>query len=460
MPEQTATAASDQWSATSETAGAGSGNAQVPTDEEILGITEEAEASDQQPAPIPSGPATGDQEQAWAEPASGGQATKAAAKTQPQATEPKPQEEGLLSPGGAAPPAWLKQLYADPKFGKEAQRLWDTSAAYREAFSTVAEARAVKELFPGGAEEARAVHAKANALDEADEQFVSGDPEAQTQLATEWYEDNPEAFTRMVSVSAKLLAAREPETYQHLTSQIFLGTLQRENFDKRVELLREALEKNDAEALKALVGNLVGWAQQKGIAGDPAKAGAISPERQVLERERQELIRQRQELEARTYQGFEQAAQTAVQSSIQQSIEGTLANVLKDAPFTEAGRKRIAEEVFRTVDEKLRQDKGLTRQYAAIVRPGGRSWRLDEAAKTQVVNLLAGRAKALIPAVAKQVVADYTAYVLSANKEVIGRKESAARRVDIAGGGAPQTRVRPLTQEDIRGMSDLDVLNL
>ncbi len=44
MPEQTATAASDQRSATSETAGAGTGNAQVPTDEEILGITEEAEA--------------------------------------------------------------------------------------------------------------------------------------------------------------------------------------------------------------------------------------------------------------------------------------------------------------------------------------------------------------------------------------------------------------------------------
>ncbi len=453
MPEQTATATSDQRSAISETAGAGSGNAQVPTDEEILGITEEAEASDQQPA-------TGDQEQASTAQA---QATEAVAKPQQQATEQRVQEEGLLSPSGTAPPAWLKQLYADPKIGREAQRLWDTSAAYREAFPTVAEARAVKELFPGGAEEARAVHAKANALDEADEQFVSGDPEAQTQLATEWYDDNPEAFTRMVSVSAKLLAEREPEAYQQLTSQIFLGTLQRENFDKRVELLREALEKNDAGALKALVGNLVGWAQQKGIAGDPAKTGHISPERQVLERERQELTRQRQELEARAYQGFEQAAQTAVQGSIQQSIQGTVANVLKDAPFTDAGRKRIAEEVFRTVDEKLRADKGLTRQYAAIVRPGGTrhgGWRLDEQAKTQVVNLLVGRAKALIPAVAKQVVADYTAYVLSSNKEVIGRKESAARRVDIAGGAAPQTRVRPLTQEDIRGLSDAEVLDL
>jgi len=71
-----------------------------------------------------------------------------------------------------------------------------------------------------------------------------------------------------------------------------------------------------------------------------------------------------------------------------------------------------------------------------------------------------GHSKALIPAVAKQVVAEHTSYLVGANKALIEKKEGAAKRVDIAGGGAPEVRVRPLKPEDVRGMTDEEILDM
>ena len=463
MPE-TATVPQGGTSATSGNIPGESGSAAgaALTDEQILGITEDSQASTE---------ATPRQEDAARKGGATRQEDGRAAETQP-----KPEDAGL-KPGatqaeeiqpGQPLPEWAKQLLADPAYrgiGPKVQQLWDQHQAYRELYPTVAEARAVKELFPGGAEEAKAVHARALALDAADEQFVSGDPAAQGELALQWYQDNPEAFSRMVAVSARLLAEREPETYKQLTEGMFLAALQAERFDKRVDLLREALAKNDGEALKGLVETLVGWAENRGISrrGGPARSG-IDPERQAIQQEREKLDIERRALQAEQYGAFHNAAQTSVETQVQQSIQGTLAKVLKDAPFTEGGKKRIAEDIFRQVDNTLRADRGLARQYASIVRPRGPAqgagWRLDPAAQDAVVSLLVGRAKALIPAVAKQVVAEHTSYLVGANKALIEKKEGAAKRVDIAGGGAPEVRVRPLKPEDVRGMTDEEILDM
>src|SRR3989454_2516502 len=51
--------------------------------------------------------------------------------------------------------------------------------------------------------------------------------------------------------------------FRSLTEGMFLAALQAERFDKRVDLLREALAKNDGEALKGLVETLVGWRSEE-----------------------------------------------------------------------------------------------------------------------------------------------------------------------------------------------------
>src|SRR5437899_7349009 len=58
--------------------------------------------------------------------------------------EGKPAEE---LPVGASPPDWLKALYNDPKFGKQAQSLWDRTSAFQQLFQTVQEAKQLKEAI-------------------------------------------------------------------------------------------------------------------------------------------------------------------------------------------------------------------------------------------------------------------------------------------------------------------------
>src|SRR5437763_1776977 len=60
------------------------------------------------------------------------------------------------------PPPWLAAQMRDPWSGDEARELWNgvqqarqEAAAYREVFAKPEDARALKELYPGGVEQAR-----------------------------------------------------------------------------------------------------------------------------------------------------------------------------------------------------------------------------------------------------------------------------------------------------------------
>src|SRR5216684_2478903 len=65
-------------------------------------------------------------------------------------------------PGMTVPPAWLAREMKDPWVGDEAREMWEgvqraqrEAAAYREAFGTPQDARALKEIYPGGVAEAK-----------------------------------------------------------------------------------------------------------------------------------------------------------------------------------------------------------------------------------------------------------------------------------------------------------------
>jgi len=80
-----------------------------------------------------------------------------------------------------------------------------------------------------------------------------------------------------------------------------------------------------------------------------------------------------------------------------------------------------------------------------------------------VAQLIAARAKALLPSVAKRVVADWTTSVLALARRKTEKQDAAARRVDIVGGGGyPDSARRGLAPRDIdyRRISDEDILSL
>jgi hypothetical protein len=426
-----ATSAANDASSAIPTSGRSSNGAAL-TDEQILGIGAEDTAA-------PSREEEGVQPAASQDSTAVGEAARA-------------QDAGRDARGAVrdAPPVpeWLKPLFADPKVGREVQSLWDRHQAYLDVFPTVAEARAFKELFPGGAEAAKKLLAESEEVAEVDDAYFSADPRVQSQLAANLYQDDPAAFRSMLSQSARVLAERDPAAYHALSSDILASALQAEQFDQHVELMRQARERGDSEALGRLTDQLIKWSQKFGSASPPAAgrpATAKDPQQAELARQREQLQREQQEFRASQYGAFQQSANDAVVSQVRQSIEAATAAVLPTG-ISDGAKKRIAEDIFAEVNSTLQGDRGLTRQVAGILR----QWNFDEQTKQQVVNLIFGRAKALIPTVAKRIVSDWTTSVLSANRQKTAKQQAAAKRVDIVGGGAPEAVPRrPLTPKDI-----------
>lgn len=320
----------------------------------------------------------------------------------------------------SAPPEWLRPLIGDAKVGKEAKALWEQHQAYREIFPTVAEARAVKEFFPGGLEEARQALARVEEFDRIDDAYFGADPRGQAQLVEYLLANNPQAFQRMLGEAARVLAERDPVAYRAFARQFADGT------------------QGDGEISRSAP-----FADTQGRQDD--KQNALRDPSAELALAREQLNRERQEFRAAQYSSFQQSANDAVVGQVRQAIEQTVAGVLP-ATVADGARKRIAEVIFSEVNATLQNDRALTRQVATLLR----SWQFTDEVKQQVANLIFGRARTLLPAVAKRVVSDWTSSVLSANRAKLEKQETAARRVDITGGGAQGTvGKRPLTPKDI-----------
>src|SRR5258706_14888661 len=103
-------------------------------------------------------------------------------------------------------PEWMTAAAGDPLHGAEAQKLWQEHQAFRASFSSPEEARAIKELFPGGAQEAQTLRQAAQAVDQLDAAIYSGDARAQSEVVAELARANPAALRQLFSDAAQVLA--------------------------------------------------------------------------------------------------------------------------------------------------------------------------------------------------------------------------------------------------------------
>src|ERR1700730_4217032 len=177
--------------------GAGAGAGAYLTDEEILGID----------PPSPKGGHGGqglDHAGNTSARNAGSEAPSVGAR-HPTPLQTTPQGE---TPGAAAQvmPEWMLEAAGDPKHGAEAQKLWQEHQAFRASFSSPDEARAIKELFPGGAQEAQTLRQAAQAIDQLDAAIYSGDSRAQSEVVAELARANPAAFRQLFAEAAKVLA--------------------------------------------------------------------------------------------------------------------------------------------------------------------------------------------------------------------------------------------------------------
>jgi hypothetical protein len=295
-------------------------------------------------------------------------------------------------------------------------------------------AKSLADLFPGGVKAARAAAQGAEQLAKLDAAYFSGHAGKQAELAAYLYSAEPRAFAAMVEHAARILAERDPAAFA-AAARAFSG-----NAGFQPVHLQE--HRQDGGATREL--------------GDIARARAeIEQGRAQVTRDRAEMDRERQQLRAERFTAFQRGANDSVVAEVRRTLDSTLARALPENASADA-RQHIAQDIFMEVHHTLQADAALARQVAGVVA----NERYDESARDQVAQLVLARARTVLPEVTRRVVGAWTSGVLSSHRERAGKQDAAARRIELTGGGAPESvPKRGLSPADLRRMSDEEILD-
>ena len=374
--------------------------------------------------------------------------------TEPQSTG----HESRIASHGM--PEWMQSATADPRHGAEAAQLWREHQEFRAAFASPEEARAIKELLPGGVRDVLSLREATQSVERIDAALFSGDARAQAEVVAELARTNPAAFRSLFAEAAKVLAAGGNEARGNEAGVI----------------LSEA--KNPSEGLA------VGIQNQRRDFSSPRRGGAPQNDNAVEAGARaanasslQSSASDLQHFDPAAYAAFERTTNQAVARDVRGSINDTLARVLPEGVADGAAR-RIGEDIFHEIHRALAADRTLSEQVAAVLRPpspdsgyggqarnslGGGGGRFGGAEQQRVVSLLAGRAKQLVPSVARRVIGEWTSSVLNTSRTKAARQAAAASRVDIAapGGSHDSMPLRQMSRREVdyASMSDEEILN-
>src|SRR5579885_2377093 len=346
------------------------------------------------------------------------------------AAEATPQSAGIRSigntppsasaapPGTAVlpePPPVLAQMMADPESGAEARELWSgiqearaEVAAYRACFASPEEARALKELYPGGAAEARAAAERARVLDEIDAAYFGGagsSPEqasaARAALAERLLRENPAAFREMVCAGLRAL-------------------------------------ENAAAVSEAAPASPAAAPRPQGVTAEPPFGAAASGPVHASPAASHPALS--------AYAAFEQAANADLERSVGDSIERTLARALPNLARDEANagarpgsvslRDRLAASIRQEIEQALRSDRQLSEQVTQILS----ARRFDAETRAHVVRLIGDRARQLVPGAARRVIGEWTQSALAAHRAPAERSGAglAGREVPAGSGNSSE----------------------
>ena len=307
------------------------------------------------------------------------------------------------------PPAWLAAQMKDPWSGEEARELWNgvlqarqEAVAYREVFATPQDARALKELYPGGVSEARATAERARVLDDIDRAYfgAAGKSAEETsasraQLAAMMMREEPAAFREMVF--AGLRAIEE--------SDKGIGGGATRGASPTPTAARTELRGNGDRGTLDTAYGTPGNAQQAQVAA---------------------------------YVAFEKAANEELERSVGGAIERTLEQALpnisnRGEATTVGGRtivplhERLSAAVRQDVEQALKGDRQLSEQIAQILS----ARRFDGETRAQVVRLIDERARQLVPVAAKRALNEWTQTTLAAHRSRTGGSEAASTRREV-----------------------------
>lgn len=319
---------------------------------------------------------------------------RSAASTKFQVKD-KPAQAGV--PVLLEPPAWLAAQMKDPWAGAEARELWEgvqhaqaEAAEYRAAIATPAEAKSLKEIYPGGVEQARSAAERARALDDFDAAYFGTAGKSaeelnagRTALAQRMLREDPAAFAEMVAAGVKAL-----QTMGRGDSSV-----------AAVFRPRDLASANEAQKPAPQP------AQEK---FPPSEEGGYIT----------------------AYTAFEKAANADLEKSVGATIDRALQQALPNAGRDDSDglKLRLATGVRQEIEKALQGDRQLGEQVAQVLA----ARRFDEMACAQVVRLINERAQQLVPSATKRVLHDWTQTTLAAHRSKTEKQETASQRADLS----------------------------
>jgi hypothetical protein len=166
------------------------------------------------------------------------------------------------------------------------------------------------------------------------------------------------------------------------------------------------------------------------------------------------------------YASFERSTNDAVARDVRSTIQDTLTRVMPEG-VAEGAARRIGDDIFNEVHRALAADRTLSEQVGETLRvplASGQGWRFGSAEQQRVASLLAGRARQLVPSVARRVIGEWTSSVLGTARTKAARQAAAASRVDIAaaGGSLDSMPLRAMSPREVNyaSMSDDEILGM
>ncbi len=291
----------------------------------------------------------------------------------------------------------IKTLFKEEGVGPKIRDLYFRDQAFREVFSTVAEAREVKELLPNGVQSAQEMLDVASRLEPFEEAFEKAGEggEGPTEFWQAVYNQDEKAYHNLHSKAAE-------NVLHHFHDQ--------------------AGKSNDTN-LKAAVDVL--WRR---LNGEQYSGPETAPRESLRE---SNLVEREQALDAKEINGFKAMALDQTHDQVRTIITAHVDKVLKDSAVPKGAKARIIEDIDQEIRIKVSENPTLKVQLKRAFRNGDRGQRHLES----IVGIVVSRAKNLLGEVSRSVIKEWTGSYLAHSKQQQERRQTS--HADVGSGGPP-----------------------
>lgn len=400
---------------------------------------------------------------------------QAPAETKPPetSTEEKPAEEAApeeinLSALEEGQPEWLAKV-TDPDVKAEVGKLLEMQRAFSEKFKDAADLDAFFKDLPGGREQIAALQTLSQEVSELDAALEANTPEGLATVAERYMAQTPDGGAGLLRAAAHHLAKSSPESWNQISSELINSTLNAAGIGSDLQgvfgaiaEMRAAVAADDGEAFGKAAGKLLGQPQEAPKT-DPALA-------RLTERENAARAGE-QKAQTESWQFRSEKSGDRISNHISTETGKALAKVLPSS-ISEKDRTSLRTEISAEVHSQVFADAWLGSQVKQLIGwsvngPKGRDYansnlKADQTAWDKATELVTQYAtpKLIAKAVSK-VVGKWSRERAVSNQESREKAKNAAAKTDVGAGKPANTGNgrKPLTPEQLKGMSDAEFLN-